>query len=61
MKNNINRDNIILNNDKIFIENEYINKIEVNGNCEINLFNCNIINLDIDVKKDSNIILIIFV
>lgn len=51
--NKIQVDNIILNNENIFIENQNVTKITAEGKCEINLFNCNIINLDILVLENS--------
>jgi len=57
MANKINVDSIILNNENLYIDEENISKIIAEGVCEINLFNSNIINLDIDVKTKSTLII----
>ena len=54
--NNIEVDSIILNNENIFLEGQDVSYIKVSGNSEVNLFNCNIINLDIEVLDNSSLI-----
>lgn len=49
-------DNIILNNEKIFLNNE-IKRIEAIGNCELNIFRYNITNLEIVVKDNSSLVI----
>ena len=56
MEHNIKVDNIILNNETLSLENQNINKIFVRGNCKLNLFNCNIINLDINLEDNAFLI-----
>ena len=55
--NKINVDNIILDNNNLFLENENITSITSLGNSKLNLFNCNIINLNITVKENSHLVI----
>ena len=55
--NNILVDNIILNNEEVYLEDKSINKIISNGKCTLNLFNCNIVKLDIIVNDNSSLII----
>ncbi len=57
MKHNIEIDNIILNNESLLIENQTISKIKAKGLSEINLFNCNIINLEIEIDNNASLII----
>ena len=56
-KNKILVDNIILNNEDLTLENKTITKIDVKGNCKLNLYMCNIINLEINILDGSSLIL----
>lgn len=60
MENNILLDNIKLKNENIFISNKDVSLIEATGQCEISLFNCNIINLKIIVLDNSSLIINLF-
>ena len=55
--NKINVDNIILDNNNLFLEYENITSITSLGNSKLNLFNCNIINLNITVKENSHLVI----
>ncbi len=56
MKHSIEVDSIILNNEELFIENKNIKSIEVSGKCILNLFNCNIIDLEINIQDNASLI-----
>lgn len=55
MKNKILLDNITLNDEELFLENEYIKEISASGTCVINLFKCNIMDLKINVTDNSSL------
>lgn len=56
-KNNISLDNIIINDEVIFLENQEITKITVSGDSTLNMLNCNIINLDVSVSDNSSLVI----
>lgn len=56
MKHNIEVDNIILDNEELLIENKNIKRINANGKCTLNLFNCNIIDLEINIYDNASLI-----
>ncbi len=55
MKHNIEVDNVIINNGKRDLYEQTFKKIEATGKCELNLFNCNIIDLEVNVHDDSSL------
>jgi hypothetical protein len=54
--NNILVDNIRIHNKNLFIDNQNISSIVASGVCEINIFNCNISNLEILVENNSSLV-----
>ena len=57
MKHNIEVDNVIMNNNKVTLHNQTFKKIEATGVCELNLFNCNIIDLNIEISDNSSLLI----
>ena len=57
MEHNIKVDNIILNNEELLVENENITNIEAIGSCILNLFNCNIMELEINIHDNASLVI----
>ena len=57
MKHNIKVDNIILNNESLTLINENISNLTIRGKCQLSLFNCNIININIEIEDNASLIL----
>ena len=57
MKHNVEVDNVIMNNNKVTLHDQTFKKIEAKGECELNLFNCNIIDLNIEISDNSSLLI----